>query len=139
MKFDEDLFKDTLLQPPPDAEVTEWPSSVTWQDEEGILYSISKPGTTSFEETKKIVAEFIKYDKKFCLLIDVTHSSETTREVREYVAEEFPKFVKAIAMISKSSLGKMVANIFFALKAQPYPKKFFNDEHEAREWLRQYL
>jgi len=73
------------------------------------------------------------------MLVDVTHSMESTRETRDYVAEEFPKYVKALAMVSDSALGKMLANLFFTLKKQPYPAKMFNNEQDAKTWLKQYL
>ena len=88
----------------------------------------------TFDAFKKIIGR-----RKVCILIDVTNSSGTTREARNYAADEFPKFVKAIALVSDSALGKMFANIFFTLKKQPYPTKMFTNEQEAREWLRQYL
>ena len=77
--------------------------------------------------------------EKVCLLIDVTHSTETTKEVRGYAAQELPKVVKAIAMVSSSALGKMVANLFFNLKSQPYPVRMFNNEKEAKAWLEKFL
>ena len=117
-------------------------TSVYWVDSEGIVCSVSKKAPAlSFEETKKTLEEFksVIGQGKVCMLIDVTYSAESTREVRDLAAEEFPKFVKAIAMISKSALGKMLANLFFTVKSQPYPTKMFTNEMEAREWLRQYL
>jgi hypothetical protein len=129
------------MQPPKDAKVYDTPSSIFWF-EDGILYSISKkvPPQT-LEETIAAVEEFKKITKgeKFCMLADVTNSAETTKEVRDYAAVELPKLVKAVAMISGSALGKMLANLFFSLKSQPYPVKMFNDENEAKKWLKQYL
>ncbi|MBS4044514.1 MAG: STAS/SEC14 domain-containing protein [Chitinophagaceae bacterium] len=123
-------------------EVTEFPSSIIWFDEHGILYSISKKvNQQQIEETKQVI-EFIKQhskNEKICMLIDVTHAGETTREVREYAAAELPKITKAIAMISDSIMGKMVANLFFNLKFQPYPVKMFNDEKAAIKWLMEKL
>jgi len=127
---------------PDNAAIIDTPTSTYWFDEDGIVCSISKKAPAlSFEETKALLEQFQKdmNGKKVCILIDVTHSSETTREVRDYVAQEFPKFVKAIAMVSDSALGKMLANLFFSLKSQPYPTKMFNDEKEAKDWLKQYL
>jgi len=50
-----------------------------------------------------------------------------------------PRYIKAIAMVSDSALGKMLANLFFTLKKQPYPTKMFTNEQDAKEWLMQYL
>jgi len=130
------------MEPPKNAKVYDWETSTFWFDENGILCSISKKtAPLSLEHTERIVEGFKKIigDKKVCMLIDVTHSRESSREVRSYAAKELPKFVKAIAMVSHSALGKMLANLFFTLKAQPYPTKMFNDEDKAREWLKQYL
>jgi hypothetical protein len=130
------------MQPPVNAQVYDWETSTFWFDENGILCSISKKShPLSMEDVERTVEEFKKLigDKKICMLIDVTNTVESSREVRDYAAAEFPKFVKAIAMVSKSALGKMLANLFFTLKAQPYPTRMFNDEKEAKEWLKQYL
>ncbi|MDP1800512.1 MAG: STAS/SEC14 domain-containing protein [Bacteroidota bacterium] len=132
-----------MLKIPGNVQVQEWPTSTSWIDEDGILYSISKKGVEppSLEETKKLLEQFKEMigGKKICMLIDVTHTTESTRETRDYVAEEFPKYVKAIAMVSDSALGKMLANLFFTLKTQPYPTKMFSNEIDAKAWLKQYL
>lgn len=130
------------MKAPENVTVTDWKTSFFWFDESGILCSVSKkhPPQT-LEESKKTVEKFKKLinGKKVCLLIDVTHSSESTKEVRDYAAAEFPKFVKAMAMISESALGKMLANLFFRIKKQPYPIRMFTNEFQAKEWLKQYL
>ncbi len=130
------------MEPPKNIEIYEWEASRFWFDEMGILCSVSKKvKPQSLEETKMIVSNFKKLigDRKVCLLLDVTNSSEASKEVRDYAAVEFPKFVKAMALISKSALGKMLGNLFFSVKSQPYPSKIFNTEKEAKEWLQQYL
>ncbi|MBA3706186.1 MAG: STAS/SEC14 domain-containing protein [Bacteroidetes bacterium] len=127
---------------PDNTEVYDWKSSTFWFDNEGIVCSISKKvPPQNLEDTKKVIEDFKKIigERKVCMLIDVTNSSESTREVRNLAAEEFPKFVKAIAMVSQSALGKMLANLFFTIKSQPYPTKMFNDEAEAKEWLKKHL
>jgi|GEM_PF-859589 len=139
------IFNPTVniyMEIPPDKKVMEIGASIFWFGEEGILYSISKKTEPqSLEEAKKLVSEFkqVLGGRKVCMLVDVTNTSESTREVRDYAAQEFPTFIKAIAMISRSALGKMLANLFFTVKSQPYPTKMFNSETEAREWLKQYV
>jgi hypothetical protein len=131
-----------MLNIPKNAQVKDWGTSTTWFDEDGILYSISKKGPQhSLEDTKKRFAEFKKVigNNKVCMLIDVTNTNESTREIRNYAAEELPKIVKAIAMVSTSAVGKMLANLFFTLKTQPYPTKMFTNEKDAKKWLQQFL
>lgn len=131
-----------MLSMPENAKVIDLPASSLWFDESGILCSVSKKGPPrTLEETRELIAELRKLvgDRKVCMLIDVTHTSETSREVRTLAAEELPRIVKAIAMVSGSALGKMLANLFFSMKTQPYPVKMFNDEIEAKAWLKEYL
>ncbi len=131
-----------MFSPPPGVKVHELSTSTIWFDKDGILWSVSKnvPGQ-SLEESRKTLEEFVKVTggKKVCLLADVTYSPETSRETREWAAEELPKIVKAVAMVSGSVLGKMLANLFFTLKTQPYPSRMFNSVEEAHAWLKQYL
>lgn len=131
-----------MLTIPENAKIIELPTSTLWFDESGILYSISKkvPPQT-LEQTQETMAALRRHlgPEKVCMLIEVTHSTETTLEVRSYAAEELPKIAKAIAMVSKSALGKMLANLFFRLKSQPYPVKMFDDEIDAKAWLKKYL
>jgi len=127
---------------PENSEVFEFPTSTMWFDENGILCSIAKklPRQT-VEEAKKTMEEFIKITggKKVCMLSDSTDSAPINKEMRDYLAEVIPEIAKAIAVISRSAVGKMVANLFFSIKKQPYPVKMFTDEREAKEWLKQYL
>lgn len=132
-----------LSLPDDPTRIIELPTSSIWFDESGILCCISKKlkGGQTVDQARESMAEFrrIVGPEKVCLLIDVTHSNETTREVRAYAAEELPKIVKAIAMLSSSALGKMVANLFFNLKSQPYPVKMFDNEKDAKAWLEKFL
>ncbi|WP_373512974.1 hypothetical protein [Persicitalea sp.] len=130
------------MVPPPNANVIELPSSTVWFDENGILCSVAKkvPQQT-VEEAKKTMEEFRKITggEKVCMLSDSTDSPPANKEMRDYAAEVIPEVVKAVAIISRSAVGKMAANLFFSIKKQPYPVKMFNDEVEATEWLKQYL
>ena len=130
------------MTPPKNAEVIELHSSTIWFDENGILCSIAKkvPQQT-LEQAKESMIEFTKLTggKKVCMLSDNTDSPPVNKEMRDYAAEVIPEIAKAIAVISRSSVGRMAANLFFSLKKQPYPVKFFEKEEEAKQWLKQYL
>lgn len=131
-----------MIVPPENIKIIEWKTSTMWFDEHGILCSVSKKASPqSIEEVEKDLIDFKRIigDRKVCLLVDVTNTSESTKEVRDYVALEFPKIVKAIAMVSDSVLGRMLANLFFRIKSQPYPVKMFTHEYEAKEWLKKFL
>jgi hypothetical protein len=131
------------MEPPKNVEIHSNETSLWWIEEPGILFSVSKkngPDITreqslaQLEEVKKAAG-----GKKLCMLLDITNARPGKREDREFAAEELTKLVKAMALISTSPLGKMVANLFFNLKPPPYPTKMFTNETEARQWLTQYL
>jgi hypothetical protein len=119
----------------------ELPTSTMWFDENGILCTVAKNFTQTIEEAKEtmaLVRQFIG-PGKVCMLSDSTLSPPVNKEMRDFAAEVLPQFVKAIAILSQSPVGKMAANLFFSLKKQPYPIRFFTSEKEARQWLEQFL
>ena len=132
------------MVPPKNAQVIDFPTSTIWFDESGIMYSVAKPNAPqaqTLEEMKKLLDDFKKVlgGKKVCMLVESVNSTPPSKAIRDYLAEEFPKFTKAIAMLSYSPLSRMVANLFFTVKKQPYPTKFFENEKAAKECLKQYL
>ncbi len=130
------------MVPPENIKVIDFPTSTMWFDQNGILCSVAKKiPPQSVEEAKKTMVEFrrITGGKKICLLSDSTDSPPLNKEMRDYFAEAVPEIAKAIAIISRSAVGNMAANLFFSIKKQPYPVKMFNDETAAKEWLKQYL
>lgn len=130
------------MVPPENIQVFELPTTTMWFDESGILCAVAKKvPLQTVEEAKKTFKEFSKITggKKICLLSDSTNSSPANKEMRDYAAQVLPEIAKAVAIISRSAVGRMAANLFFSLKKQPYPVKMFMDEIEAKEWLKQYL
>lgn len=131
-----------MLARPHNAVVTEWPTSSIWFDEDGILCMITKKGPVqTLEQAKAEHVEFKKLlkGKMVCMLIDVTNASESSRETRDYAARELPNYVKALALLSGSAIGKMLAKLFITIKIQPYPTKVFANEKDAKTWLKNYL
>ena len=131
-----------MLEIPEHASVVEYPAFRLWREESGIVCVISKKVTVRAEEVVSASIGSLRRmlgNEKVCMLIDVTQASETSPAVRTLAAEELPHMVKAIAVVSASALGKMVATLFFNLKSQPYPVKIFNNEGEARAWLKKFL
>jgi hypothetical protein len=47
--------------------------------------------------------------------------------------------IKALALLTNSSLSKMIAEIFMLVKKPPYPTRMFTSEAEALIWIRSYL
>ncbi len=127
---------------PENTKIHDFPSSTIWFDENGILCSIAKKvEPQSVAEAKETIKQFrqITGGKKVCMLSDSTDSVAVDKEMRDYIATVMPDLVLAIAVISRSAVGRMVANLFFSIKKQPYPVKIFTSEVDAKNWLKQYL
>jgi stage II sporulation SpoAA-like protein len=132
-----------MMQPPPNVELHEHVTSTWWIEASGLLCSVSKKNSPDITREQSIAQledlRRVTGNKKMCMLLDITYARPTKKEDREFGAEELAKIVKALALVSNSPLGKMVANLFFNLKPPPYPTKMFTNEDEARAWLNQYL
>jgi hypothetical protein len=110
-----------------------------WFDENGILISESKVAERSKENYDKL---FVLYKElsndgqnKLCTLGNVTKTQQMPREVRAYISEELPKYIKGMALVSDSAMGKAIANFFILLTRQKYPLRFFSDREKALKWL----
>jgi hypothetical protein len=134
------------MEIPLDVKIIDWPTSIIWFDNDGVLYSMPKPGIPEsnftregslqqMNELKKLIG-----NKKVCMILETSKNSKTPkREERDFVAEQLTKIIKAMAIISPSPLSRMVANLFFGMKPPTYPVKFFSNQIDAKEWIKQYL
>jgi len=112
-----------------------------WFDKDGIFNSITRKNSVLDKKSLVETFDYIKKNagnKKVCWISNVTDVLPPEKEVRDFAATETPKIVKALALITNSSLSKMIAEIFMLVKRPPYPTKLFTNEAEAREWLRKY-
>ena len=131
-----------MIEPPKDAELIIFKKHIFWFDSNGILCAKSiSNDLTNLKDVKEFTEYFIErlQGKKVSILHDFSNVSYSSKEIRDYVTNEFPKIAVAIAMVSKTPLGRMMANLFFNLKQNPYATKMFDNEDEAKEWLKKYL
>jgi hypothetical protein len=133
------------MEVPKNVKLIEWPTSTMWFDEDGVLYSIPKPGAAqpqTKEETMLQLQEFRKLvgGKRTCMITQTDNAAPPPKkEDRDWIAKELDSIVKAMAIISASPLSRMVANLFFGFKPPAYPVKFFSNAAEAKEWIKQYV
>jgi len=131
-----------MLALPSSAKSIDTPIIKVGFDDVGILYIIYKEAPVRTLEEAMLVMQEIKElvgNKKVCIAADVTYVAESCRDIRNYMAEEIPTIAKAIAVVSDSAVGKMMANLFFSLRPQPFPVKIFTDQAAAKMWLMKYL
>lgn len=132
----------SLIGSPDDKMVLELASSVLWVEPDGIVCVIVKKSPPQpLEVTKQEMEAFKKFTggKKACLMIDVTHSRQSPKNVRDYLAVEMPKVTKAIAMVYGSALGRMISSIYMGLRPMQFPVRIFSNAADARSWLKQFL
>ena len=133
------------MEIPTHLKTIDWPTSIMWFDEDGVLYSKSKPGIpppVSKEESLRQMEEFkiLIGGKPVCMILETASNSKPpNKEERDFAAEQLNQVVKAMGIITTSPLSRMVANLFFGLKPPPYPVRFFQNEKEAKEWIKKYL
>ncbi len=109
--------------------------------DDGILYSYSKSTLRTVKTISDNIAlvRRITGNKIVPLLIYLSNSPVPDKETRRFSTEQLPKVYKAMAMVSKPGLSKLIMNILFRLKTPPIPMKSFTNDQEAREWLKQYV
>jgi hypothetical protein len=129
------------MHPPVNAKIYEGELASFWFDEDGILCAVSK-GVFRTLEKQKANYDFIRKitgNKRVCLLADNTITYTQDDSTREYSATEMPKLFKAMAVMSRTAIGKAASHLFLFFQGQPVPIRNFDNEKEAKEWLRQYL
>ncbi len=130
------------LKLPEKVEVYDTALLTCWFGNDGILYSESKVAERTMENYR-LLFELYKTlsdngNRKIRTLGNITKTQHSKREVREYIAKELPKYIKAMALISDSSMGKTIGNVFIKLNPPPYPTQIFNHVENAVKWLNKY-
>ena len=108
---------------------------------EGILFSYSKSQKRTIQNITENIAlvKSITGNKAVPLLIYLCDSPVPDKATRKFSSEQLPNVYKAMAMVSKPGLSKLIMNILFKLKQPPIPMKSFTDDAEAKEWLKQFI
>lgn len=74
--------------------------------------------------------------KKYFAIIDTSNDIDSTKDAREYYANnELNRFRYADAFIVSSLPLKMVVNFFIRVNKPSIPTKMFNSKDSAFEWI----
>jgi hypothetical protein len=131
-----------LLKTPENTEIFEITSSVIWVDEYGIVCAVPKNRRRKIEHFEEMFAFFAKLmegKSKLCLLIEADNEIPLRNEVRDYIATELPKYIKAHAVVSVVPLERTLSTTFIRLNEVGIPINLFSNEKEAKEWLKTFL
>jgi len=113
----------------------------TYWFEDDILVSLSKSPRRTVESIARNVA-FVKeitHGKPAPLLIYLADSPVPDKATRKFSTEQLPVIYKAMAMVSKPGLSRLIMNILFRFISPPIPMKSFVNDDEAKMWLRQFV
>jgi hypothetical protein len=132
-----------MKTPPENTEVHRTTLLDCWFGTDGILYSVSKPAERTIRNYDELFEVYKKLSKngtqKLCTLGDISNTGVLPKGVREYITAELPRYLKAMALVSDTAMGKTVGTFFKELSREPYPTALFDREEEAVQWLKQYL
>lgn len=71
-------------------------------------------------------------------LFDITKVKHSTKEARDYLANEGSELVAASAILVNSPVVRMMANFFIMVNKPNNPTRMFTDKESAIEWLSQF-
>lgn len=123
---------------PTDRPTWEGEIATYWWDD-GILVSLSKSPKRTVQNIAGNVAlvKQITNNTPVPLLIYLANSPVPDKATRKFSTEQLPVIYKAMAMVAKPGLAKLIMNILFRFKPPPIPMKSFSNDAEAKEWLRE--
>ena len=76
--------------------------------------------------------------KSYPCLFDITKVKQSTKEARDYMADEGNNLVLASAILVTSPMLRMMANFFISVNKPKNPTRMFTDMASALEWLAQF-
>ncbi|QNF35413.1 hypothetical protein HUW51_22855 [Adhaeribacter swui] len=114
---------------------------VTMFVREGIYQATFKPlETLDLDIAVATVQDRLNFFKNIAYpcLFDITQVKHTTKEARDYMANEGNQLVLASAMIVSSPMLKMMANFYIMVNKPKNPTRLFTDRESGLDWLRSF-
>ena len=111
---------------------------VTMKIEDDIFYMYYKPiELLDINIAKKIVKDRLAFKDgiSYPSLFDIRKVKGSTKEARDYMANEGNELVLASAMMVSSPVLRMMANFYIMVNKPKNPTRMFTDEESAHEWL----
>lgn len=109
--------------------------------EGGILHCIYKEvDMVDLEYAQACVSERLAFigGKAYPSLFDITRIKQSTKEARDFMANEGNDLVSASAILIGSPMLKMTANFYIMVNKPKNPTRMFTDRKSALEWLSQF-
>ncbi|MBF9255011.1 hypothetical protein I2I11_17045 [Pontibacter sp. 172403-2] len=81
--------------------------------------------------------EFVAGESYPCVF-DITKVKQSTKEARDYLANEGNELVSASAILVSSPVLRMMANFYIMVNKPLNPTRMFTNRDNATEWLSQF-
>src|SRR5262245_26818225 len=110
-----------------------FPNGTTWLDQEHeIIRTVYREGVDhdlkSAQEEIAAMAQ-VAGAQRYPVLVDITNLKSVSREARAYLARAAGESGSAVALLSRSSVGNMIGNVFLAVfGGQGPPTRLFSSE-----------
>lgn len=127
-----------MVDTPPKIEI-EFVNGHYWF-EDNVLFIRPKLYERNYENVK-LGFDFVKDligKKRVCVVFLADNNKPLDPKTRTYASEEFPKMFKAMAIVSSSSVIRVMANLVFSFVKQDVPKKVFVNDRDAFMWVKHY-
>ena len=105
---------------------------------DGIFYCyFKKIDMMDLPFTEASVKHRLKFmeGKSYPCFFDITQVKQSTKEARDYLANEGNELVAASAILVSSPMLKMMANFFIQVNKPKNPTRLFTSQESALEWL----
>jgi hypothetical protein len=128
------------MKTPKSAKVFETPNCTYWLEGDILNVVVKTAPELSREERDRQIREFRNMvdGKRVCSVIDLSEAAPISRERRVYNSEKLPVVFKAIAFIATNHFQRMLAKIYAGNQPLAIPNAVFENEKEAKEWLREF-
>lgn len=95
----------------------------------------------TLEITKHLVAKRVEHSEgvSYPCLFDISKIKHSTKEARDYLANEGNELVTASAILVESAVLKMAANFYVSVNKPVKPTRLFTDKESALAWLKQFI
>jgi len=95
----------------------------------------------TYEIASEIVKERTEFKSgvSYPSLFDIRNVKSTTKDARDYMANEGNDLVLSSALLVNSSVTRMIGNFFITVSRPKNPTMLFTDEQKSMEWLNRFM
>lgn len=113
--------------------------AVFWLDENEVIHSDYKENVAiTLESAKEELAmcKSFELDGKALSIVDLSPIKSVSKEARNfYAGKEFSDCYTAVALITRTTISRVIGNFFLGINKPLFPVRLFNDKESAIKWL----